>query len=321
MRIAICIPTYNREKTIVSTINSVINQAGNNIEIIVFDNKSTDNTVNLVTNLFGDRIRLHVNETNIGYVGNINRCLSLFEEFDWISIIHSDDYHIEDSFKFIKPYLSKYKDAGIVFSNLHVIDENDRIIQLKSDDRKELVYTHGYNALLSFHERPVPCSGTIYNSKAIREVGFYSEQFPYSADEEYGCRVSSKFDLVQIPKVIGYYRLHSDNLQIQTWLKDDFFNNFFKMKEVMLSYSGMDNKLLISILEKSKAVLSHSISVRLAKEGFWSEALKYNYRSFLSNKFYYFKVKNLIKSAYVILSPVLPRRLNLFLTRYISKTR
>ena len=47
MKIAVCIPTYNREKTIVKAINSVINQREQDIDIIVFDNKSTDDTVNI----------------------------------------------------------------------------------------------------------------------------------------------------------------------------------------------------------------------------------------------------------------------------------
>lgn len=310
MKIAVCIPTYNREKTIVKAINSVINQREQDIDIIVFDNKSTDDTVNVVSKQFGDKIQLYVNDTNLGYVGNINKCLSLSEKYDWIAILHSDDFHTNDSFKYFKPYLVKYQDAGIIYSKLHTVDENDITYRLIKEEKEELFFSKGYEALLSFHERQVPCSGTIYNSKAIKEVGVYSDEFPYSADEEYGSRIASKYDIVQIPKIVGYYRIHPDNLQIQTWLKKDFFNNFFLMREKMLKSAQIDSVIVDKIVKKSKASIAHSISVRLAQEGYWKEALEYNLKSLMVSPFTYFSGKILIKSAYVFISILLTPKIN-----------
>lgn len=318
MKIAICIPTYNREKTIVKAINSVINQRDQDIDIIVFDNKSTDDTVNIVSKLFGDKIQLYVNDNNLGYVGNINKCLSLSEKYDWIAILHSDDFHSNDSFEWFKPYLIKYQDAGIIYSKLHVIDENDTTTELIQEEKEELFFSKGYEALLSFHERQVPCSGTIYNSKAIKDVGFYSEEFPYSADEEYGSRIASKYNIVQIPKIVGYYRKHSENLTVSIFLDNSFFDNFFKMREKMLNYPEIDIKIAKMITEKHKYNLSHAISVRLAQEGYWKEAVNYNIKSFGLNPFMYFKGAFLIKSLYVFMSILLKPSTNKIVNKWWS---
>lgn len=318
MKIAVCIPTYNREKTIVKAINSVINQREKDIDIIVFDNKSTDNTVNVVSKLFGDKIKLYVNDRNLGYVGNINKCLSLSQEYDWIAILHSDDFHVNDSFKYFKPYLIKYKDAGIIYSKLHTIDENDTITGLIKEEKEELFFSRGYEALLSFHERQVPCSGTIYNSKAIKEVGYYSDEFPYSADEEYGSRIASKYDIIQIPNIVGYYLKHSENLTVSIFLDNNFFDNFFKMREKMLNYSEINTEVAKMIIQKHKYNLSHAISVRLAQEGYWREAVDYNIKAFKLNPFIYFKGVFLIKSIYVFMSILLKPNINKFLNKWWS---
>ncbi|HPZ03004.1 MAG TPA: glycosyltransferase family 2 protein [Bacteroidales bacterium] len=74
--VSVCIPTYNAENSIVNTLNSVINQTYQHLEIIVCDNQSTDNTVELVRTIEDDRIQLSVNSENFGMVGNFNIVLS-----------------------------------------------------------------------------------------------------------------------------------------------------------------------------------------------------------------------------------------------------
>lgn len=73
--VSICIPVYNGADFISDAIVSAISQTYTNIEIIVIDNKSTDCTVDIVRSFQDDRIRLVLNETNVGAVANFNKCL------------------------------------------------------------------------------------------------------------------------------------------------------------------------------------------------------------------------------------------------------
>lgn len=92
--VSICIPAYNVEKYISETIESIINQTYKNIEIIVFDNASTDRTGEIVMRYFENdpRIKYFKNRKNIGYCANIlsavNKASSQF-----IAIYHSDDVY------------------------------------------------------------------------------------------------------------------------------------------------------------------------------------------------------------------------------------
>jgi glycosyltransferase involved in cell wall biosynthesis len=75
--VSILIPVYNRENLIEETIQSAINQTYKNIEIVVADNKSTDNTWKILQQFaFKDsRVKIFQNEINLGPVKNWKRCI------------------------------------------------------------------------------------------------------------------------------------------------------------------------------------------------------------------------------------------------------
>ena len=75
--VSVCIPTYNASATILDTLSCVIiNQTYTNLEIIICDNCSNDDTVSLIENVSDHRIKLSVNPENFGMVGNFNIVLS-----------------------------------------------------------------------------------------------------------------------------------------------------------------------------------------------------------------------------------------------------
>lgn len=87
--VTVLIPVYNRP-SVINTINSILTQSYRNLEILVIDNASTDNTVEVIKSLRDERIRLIVNENNLGQTGSMNRGLQLAKG-KYIARIDSDD--------------------------------------------------------------------------------------------------------------------------------------------------------------------------------------------------------------------------------------
>ena len=71
--VSVVIPSYNSEKFINDTINSVLNQTYNNFLITVVDDKSTDKTVEIVNSFKDKRVKIVQNESNIGIINNFNK--------------------------------------------------------------------------------------------------------------------------------------------------------------------------------------------------------------------------------------------------------
>ncbi|HWY12168.1 MAG TPA: glycosyltransferase family 2 protein [Bacteroidia bacterium] len=88
--ISICIPSYNNADYITETISSVLNQTYQNFEIIIVDDCSKDNTVELIKSIADPRIKLVVNDTNLGMHGNWNKALSLGKG-EYLKLLCGDD--------------------------------------------------------------------------------------------------------------------------------------------------------------------------------------------------------------------------------------
>lgn len=91
-KVSVIIPAYNTAKYIQQAIDSVLIQTEQNLEIIVVDDASTDNTVEVVKNFSGDRIKLLVNECNRGDGYSRNQAIRTATG-EWIALLDSDDWY------------------------------------------------------------------------------------------------------------------------------------------------------------------------------------------------------------------------------------
>jgi glycosyltransferase involved in cell wall biosynthesis len=102
IEVSVLIPTYNYAHFLDETIQSVLNQTYNDYEVIIVDNKSTDDTVEVVEKYLSDtRIHFYQNDSNLGLTGNWNKCLE-FAKGDYIKFLCADDkFHPEMLQKFV----------------------------------------------------------------------------------------------------------------------------------------------------------------------------------------------------------------------------
>jgi glycosyltransferase involved in cell wall biosynthesis len=95
MSVAIKIPLYNAEATILETLDSLLQQTYQDFFIYIYDNASSDNSIKYIKSLNDDRIIIITSEQNRGWNWNFNRCLSACEH-EYLLIAHADDfYHAE----------------------------------------------------------------------------------------------------------------------------------------------------------------------------------------------------------------------------------
>ena len=146
-KISVIIPTYNREKLISRSIQSILNQTYKNFEIIVIDDGSTDNTSIVINNIKDERIKYIKLESNKGasYARNvgIERATG-----DYITFQDSDDiYHYDKIEKQINNIIKNKSDFD--FCKINVILENKQIVIFpNSYQEKEILKGNTYNELL-----------------------------------------------------------------------------------------------------------------------------------------------------------------------------
>lgn len=118
IRLSLCIPTYNGQKTIANTLDSIVGQCDYRTEIVVSDDKSTDDTVRIVEGYRRrySNIRLYTNERNLGMDRNFERVAILAHgQFTWL--FGQDDELKAGTVDHVLRLLADNPEVGIVYVN------------------------------------------------------------------------------------------------------------------------------------------------------------------------------------------------------------
>lgn len=131
-KISVIMPLYNAEKYVGKSIKTIINQTCSDFELIIVNDQSTDNSVDIVEKIHDSRIRLYHNETNKGIAYTRNRCIDLAQG-DYIAIMDDDDLADFSRLEIESKYLDEHKDIDVVGAKYCEIDENDNITYISNE--------------------------------------------------------------------------------------------------------------------------------------------------------------------------------------------
>ena len=126
--VSVCINAYNSADVIAETIESVLNQTYKNLQIIVVDDCSTDNTAEVVKSFDDERIELYSLPKN-GNISNANNECLHRARGEYIAHLDSDDIWVADKIEKQVKFLEENPRYGACFSHAGLIDEKSRIIQ------------------------------------------------------------------------------------------------------------------------------------------------------------------------------------------------
>ena len=196
MKVSIITITYNSESTLADTINSVIQQTYPNIEYIIVDGKSIDNTLQIV-NSFKDKIAHIVSEKDDGLYDALNKGIALATG-DIIGILHSDDFYIHNNVIQNIVTLFNTTNSDGVYANLYYVDKNDTTKLF----RKWISGTYKHGMFLNGWMPPHP---TFFVKKALYNLhGSFNLEFKSAADYELMLRLVHKHSikLAYLPEFI-----------------------------------------------------------------------------------------------------------------------
>ena len=151
--VSICIPCYNAGETSKETIQSLINQTYSDFEVIISDNHSTDNTIEIIKSFHDDRIRIYENESNLGVIQNYHLALSRATG-KYVKLLCADDIITPDCIeKQVNVFLSHPNDNIVmVAAEKYVINKDNKILFRKPFPGKAGLY-NGKKAKGNFKKR------------------------------------------------------------------------------------------------------------------------------------------------------------------------
>ncbi|MCJ8314182.1 MAG: glycosyltransferase [Pseudomonadales bacterium] len=144
--ISIVTVVYNGEKYIEDTIKSILNQTYKNVEYIIIDGGSTDNTLNILKK-YEKEISCVVSETDDGIYDAMNKGVARCNG-SLIGIINADDYYVEGAFDLIIKAFSKSKEKTklVIYGDMNLVNQDDRsVIRTKNAVAWKMIFGMSLN--------------------------------------------------------------------------------------------------------------------------------------------------------------------------------
>lgn len=238
--VSIGIPTYNRADSFLSeTLQSALDQKYRNIEIIVSDNCSTDNTGEVVSSFNDERIRYFRQNENIGPFRNMNYCLENARG-DYFLMLHDDDLIDPDFIEICMERINYRDDAGIIIAGSREIDEQGNILREKQNLCNGIP---AYDFLLTFYEKKVhllQCS-ILFNTKKMMDLGGFNEFYGHFADAAIEFTMICKTERVDVPDVLASYCVHSASFGKRSKILS-ICDNALKILDLACRLTGAEEK-------------------------------------------------------------------------------
>ena len=199
--ISVCIPTYNGEKFLKPQIDSVLSQLSQNDEIIVSDDGSSDNTIEILKSYKDRRIKIFKNSRK-GVISNIENALQQ-SIGEYIFLCDQDDVWVENK---VNKMMEALRESDLVISDCYVTDQNLNTIY-ESFYKQNNSRTNKWLALL---KNPYLGCCMAFKRNVLDVALPFPSKIPMH-DIWIGNVAAFKFQVMFIPDKLIYYRRHGNN--------------------------------------------------------------------------------------------------------------
>jgi len=210
--VSVIIPSYNCERYIAETLESILDQTFKDIEIIVVDDGSTDKTRQIVTS-YGEPVRL-VTQTNAGVCAARNHGIREAAG-QYVCLMDHDDYWLPDKLALQLEQMQRHPEVGLVYSTFAWWNpgENGAFPAPANyrDDSPGTAVDEEFSGWI-YHLLLLDCwvltSSALIRGEVFNKCGVFDESLPYSEDWDLWLRISREYPFIKLKKALTLYRQH-----------------------------------------------------------------------------------------------------------------
>jgi glycosyltransferase involved in cell wall biosynthesis len=218
-KVSVVIPSYNHAQFISMAINSVLGQTEPDFELIIVDDGSTDDSLDIISGFIDPRVTI-LTQTNQGAHAAINRGLQEASSH-YLAILNSDDvYHPQRLEKTIHT-LEANSGLGMVGSYIEIIDDQNKPLGVKHGfkdcspwplEKSERSFREGSDlkATLLTENYWSTTSNFVFSRGTFERVGDF-RPLRYAHDWDFALRVARETNLAMLPEPLMSYRVHERN--------------------------------------------------------------------------------------------------------------
>jgi glycosyltransferase involved in cell wall biosynthesis len=206
-RASVVIPAYNASTFLPDAIRSALTQTWHEVEVIVVDDGSTDDTGSIAEGFANADSRLRVTHKPNGGLSSARNAGMAIATGDAICFLDADDILLPDKLERQMGYLNQFPDCDLVYSDYYVGDGNLSPLWLASVRRDVprmedyLLYRNGFAPMCP-----------LLRSGLVARTGLFDEVLRAAEDWDYWIRAAQHGRFCYLPGPVGVYRTHPDQM-------------------------------------------------------------------------------------------------------------
>lgn len=232
-RVSVLMSVLNGEKYLDEAIASILKQSLSDLEFLITDDGSEDNSLGIIKNWQekDKRIKIFMNDAPIGLPSNLNKMASQAKG-DFLARMDADDVSDYSRFDLQISLMNKNPDVDVCFTKANLIDEEGNIIcEKKSPNSSSKILS--WLPYVNFFVHPT----AFIRKLSFEKIGGYDEEFLLAQDWELWQRMNSrKMKFFILNKTLLDYRTHFESNS--KLLSKPILNNKFFFKAKILIFNG-----------------------------------------------------------------------------------
>jgi glycosyltransferase involved in cell wall biosynthesis len=238
---SIIIPLYNKEKSITSTIDSVLKQTYPHFELIIVNDGSTDQSLDKLKSFKDSRMVL-IDKINGGVSSARNRGIEVAKN-SYITFLDADDYWYPFCLEEFSHLIEKFSDCEVFCTNYNMTGK-----KLLGSNRRYIIkdYYYASSYFLAKWSIPVMITGCVCVKKEVfQRIHMFNETITHGEDIDLWERLSKNYKIAKSELVTTIYRTEAENRA--SLINEELKLNYYKQGEELSKNSTQSQKLYYSL--------------------------------------------------------------------------
>jgi glycosyltransferase involved in cell wall biosynthesis len=232
--VSVIIATYNMARYLPLAVRSALDQTYKNIEVLVVDDGSTDDTQKVMTSFLDDPRVRHCPQENKGQAAAKNRGVRE-SRGDYIAFLDADDMWTLDKLDLQLPLFSRLEAVGVVYSSFICIDETGKELTV-ADDELFRGRVSGPLLIRNF----IGFGTSVVKKECFDRLGGFKENLRMGVDYDMWLRFSTQYEFDYLDRPLLYYRVWSG--QMSNNRKGRYLNGIEIMKNFLQEFPEIVDK-------------------------------------------------------------------------------
>lgn len=243
-KVSVVMSTYNDGKYVYEAVTSILNQTFTDLELIIINDASTDNTFEIISKIEDPRVVILSNETNQGLPYSLNRGFRIARG-KYIARMDGDDISLPERIQKQYDYMENHPDVAICGCNFKHFERSNVVVACPEDsDAIKVKILYG---------SPLAHSSWFIRKKDFDNLNVrYNEKFKSSQDYELMYRIKDKCKLACVQEILLLYRVRKNSITGRTKGVD---------KNQVKVYKRILRDLRISVNERNLYLMSNRFCI------------------------------------------------------------